>query len=375
MRTARCSGTGVGATLVAVAGLLAGCASDGSPSPSPSPTATPAAAEAAHEETPEPASVTFRSGGGGVTVNRPVSSAATDPDAVAPELRSTSALGEIDFARTLVSADRRVDEYVSLDPEARATERRRELLASALEAFAAEHLERLLGRAADPSDPFRRLRSVKVLAFANDRRATAAAVAALGEAGDPALQAAAAFTLSRLADPDTSLDALVGAARSPDVDVRVNALLALARVLGVRGSYSNFIDQEGRDRVLDLLDTALFDPEDALARGNAAAVAGALGDPRAVDSLLNLLRDEDPFVRAHTARALGKVGNRRAIGPLVDVVDESPPGVARTSVLAALTELLVKERVVVPEDLADDERTWSEFVAKSFAEQARRPLR
>ena len=36
------------------------------------------------------------------------------------------------------------------------------------------------------------------------------------------------------------------------------------------------------------------------------AALGALGDPRGVDPLLNLLRDRHPVVRTHTALALGK---------------------------------------------------------------------
>jgi len=350
--------------------VAAGCASDAAKEEAAPPAASPDAS-AASDEPPAHVVLSPR----GVSVRPGGSSARTDPDAVAPELRAPRAADENEFARTLLAADRRVDEFVNLDAEARNAARHRELLASALEAFAAEHLERLLAGAAAGTDPARRLRSMKALAFANDRRATTLAVAALGESADPPLQTAAGFTLSRLADPDTSVEALLDAARSPDVDVRVNALLALARVLEARGAYSNFIDQAGREDVLALLGSALFDPEDATARGNAAAVAGALGDTRSIDPLLNLLRDQDPFVRAHTARALGQVGNRRAIDPLVEVIDESPEGAARTSVLAALAELLAKERITVPDDIDDDERAWADFVARAFAERARRPVR
>jgi HEAT repeat protein len=150
------------------------------------------------------------------------------------------------------------------------------------------------------------------------------------------------------------------------VDVRVNVLLALWHVLEARADAGKMNDPAARDRVLPVLETALFDGEDPLARGHAAAAMGALGDARGVDPLLNLLRDKHPFVRSHTALALGKLGDRRAIRPLVEVIDETPRG-PRGAVTLGLAALLEKQGVRVPDDLPDDQRVWAELVQRSLA--------
>lgn len=290
-------------------------------------------------------------------------------------LSADPAVSPAEYERILVTADRLAGEVLSLaDATDDATLARRDEIDSALVAFATEHVERLLAGAADPREPARRVRSVRVLGFSRDRRATAVAVAAI-ETTDPALQNAAGFALARLRDMDTPLDPILAAAQSPDADVRVNALLALYVVLDRRGVVNNFRDPAGRDDVLGVLATALFDPADPTARAFAAAAAGALGDPRAVEPLLGLLQDRHPFVRTHTAIALGKLGNRAVIEPLLDVIDATPPGAPRTAVLGAIELLLEREHVDVPRGLGDDAASWREFVRKSFVEKDRRPLR
>jgi len=49
----------------------------------------------------------------------------------------------------------------------------------------------------------------------------------------------------------------------------------------------------------------------------AAKLLGEIGDPRAVDPLIDALQDEDWQVRAEAATALGKIGDAKAIGPLI----------------------------------------------------------
>ena len=311
----------------------------------------------------------------GAAVKDPIAASAVRPPATATDMA--------DFDRTLIAADERINALVR-EPASDEMDalRRREVAESAIEAFAQEHIDRVLAGAtvvttasSDPAERARRTACVKVLAFSNDRRATAAAVQALAAVGDPALRTAAAYALARLADPDTDIDALVAAVRDSDADVRVNALTALARVLDARGGVGNFIDVRTRDTLLPVLETAMFDPKDAAVRGRAAAAARALGDPRVVPSLVNLLRDKDPFVRMHTALALSRYGDREEVQPLIDVIDDTPRGPARTAVLGSLARILRRENVHVPEGLADNQSAWEDLVRRAYIEKDREPLR
>jgi HEAT repeat protein len=335
-----------------------------------------AAGETGGPEAAPDAPATAPAGGvpGGAEAGTPK---AAPPATTRPRADASPPAGsQADFERTLSAADRRIDELVRLGGATdEASVRRRDLVESAIEAFATEYVDRLLAGAADASDPVRRCTCIKALAFANDRRATPVAVAALRDSGDTAIQTAAGFALARLGDPDTDVAVLVAAVRSTDVDVRVNALVALTRVLDGRGAIGNFLDVRTRDQVLPALETALFDPEDPAVRGRAAATARALDDPRVVPSLVNLLRDKHPFVRAQTALALGQYGDRGEVLALVEVIDDTPVGPARTAVIDAITRIVKRARIEVPRDLPDEQAAWSDFVRRAYAEQDRRPLR
>ena len=271
---------------------------------------------------------------------------------------------EFELGRTLLSLDRRVDEFVFLgtQPGEKARDDRA-VAQSAIEAVTTQYLDRLLVLVADPDDPARRRIAAKSLGFTTDRRATPALIDCL-RSNDAVLQTGAAFAIARRRDPDTPLPPLLDAARAADVDVRVIALLALWHVLGARAEAGKPLDPAARDAVLPVLETALFDPDDPMVRAHAAAAMGALGDPRAVDPLLNVLRDEHPAVRTHTALALGKLGDRRAIRPLVDVIDETPRGSPRGAVLLGISLLLEHEGIATPPDMPDTRRAWSDLIQR-----------
>jgi HEAT repeat protein len=272
-----------------------------------------------------------------------------------------------EFGRSLVEMDRRVDEYVFLgsDTSAGAADRRG-LLGTALEATTARYLEQLLAAAEDAEDPSRRRTSVKALAFTKDERAAPVLARCLATKGDERLLAGATFALARIADPATPLPPLLDAARDPDPDVRSNALLALWHVLDARRDAGlPPLDGATRASAVATMEPALFDLSDPIVRGNAAAALGALGDPRAVDSLSNLLRDANPFVRTHTALALGKLGDRRAIPFLLDAIDTSPQGTPRSAVILGLSLLLEAQGIEVPPNLPQEGRAWRGFVERS----------
>jgi HEAT repeat protein len=55
------------------------------------------------------------------------------------------------------------------------------------------------------------------------------------------------------------------------------------------------------------------------ARASAAEALGSIGDPDAVEALIEALKDEDPDVCRWAAWALGRIGDRRAVEPLTAV--------------------------------------------------------
>jgi len=69
-------------------------------------------------------------------------------------------------------------------------------------------------------------------------------------------------------------------------------------------------------------------------RIEAAKALGWLSDPKAVDPLINALKDDGPMVRASSAWALGKLGDERAIDPLLALLDDKNSTVVLTSLNA-----------------------------------------
>jgi HEAT repeat protein len=74
---------------------------------------------------------------------------------------------------------------------------------------------------------------------------------------------------------------------------------------------------------------------------------GGIGDPRAMDRLLEMLGDPDPNVRGAVADALGASGSQAAAGPLLRVARDSDEHVlVRLSALCALRTLRAELRVM-----------------------------
>ena len=78
--------------------------------------------------------------------------------------------------------------------------------------------------------------------------------------------------------------------------------------------------------------------EDLIVRGRAALMLGKLGDPRAVESLIEALDAPGYQTRVHAAQSLGKLGDPRAIPPLRRVV-ETEGDTFRAAAQEALTKL------------------------------------
>jgi len=86
----------------------------------------------------------------------------------------------------------------------------------------------------------------------------------------------------------------------------------------------------GDTRAVEPLIQVLKD-KDRDGRLTAARVLGVIGDTRAVEPLIQLLRDEDRGVRMSAARALGKIGDERAVEPLTDALEDEDSLVQKTA--------------------------------------------
>jgi HEAT repeat protein len=274
--------------------------------------------------------------------------------------------------QALMDIDSRVDRYVLLasqpGEDARAE---RNLLAPALSAQVAEYKTDLLRMLADKSNEQRRRVAAKALAFSDDPAAVTALVKVLGEHGDVVLLTNTTYALGRIHSPATPAEPLLALVGDRDADVRSNALMALWHVFDAKREVGGSpLDPLAQQTALATLETALFDPADPLIRANAAAAVGALGDPRGVDSLLNLLRDDHPLVRTQTAIALGKLGDAKAIPALVKVIDSTPGGTPKRAVTLSLTTLLEKQGVHVPDSVGDEGSSWERFVREHLGSGA-----
>ncbi|MCG3135684.1 MAG: hypothetical protein HMLKMBBP_03416 [Planctomycetes bacterium] len=288
------------------------------------------------------------------------------PSAPSAQPKSPEALSE--FGRTLQTLDRWVDEYVSLaatpGEEAR---NQRTVKGAAIESEVQKFVEPLLGLALDAEAGARQRIAVKALAFVRPERADQAAatlVRIVDLRTERGLLTAATFALSRIASPRMPLDPVLGVVASDDRDVRSNALLTVWNVLEARQASGDPVDAGTRAAVLPVVEGALFDLADPLVRGHAAAALGALGDPQAVDPLLNLLRDGNAFVRTQTSLALGKLGDQRAVPAIAELLDESPKGTVRGAMILAIRLLLEKRGIAAPTDLPDDERAWRAYLER-----------
>ena len=107
---------------------------------------------------------------------------------------------------------------------------------------------------------------------------------------------------------------------------------------------------------------------------DAILALGELGDPRAYDTIVSILRDDrvDVSLRAAAAEALGELGDRRAVVPLCVIVKDSDrEDTLRQAAASALGKLGNPVAVGALKGLADD-RTVDEAVRKSAADALRK---
>ncbi len=160
-----------------------------------------------------------------------------------------------------------------------------------------------------------------------DGAVKSAAAEALGKIGDPRaippltklfrdsskiVRETAGTALVAIGEP--SVDGLIACLQDKDFVVRCHG----ARALG--GMTSDY--QYGRSwvkdpKVVDALVGALKDPDRAV-REDATIALGMIGDPKAIDPLIEAMKDG--AVKRHAIMSLGMIGDARALPPVLDAL-------------------------------------------------------
>lgn len=148
---------------------------------------------------------------------------------------------------------------------------------------------------------------------------------------------------------NTSTAALVNSLRDPSADVASEAASAL-------GSSGDATAVKPLSEVIANAD-GYFHP---VVRAAAAASLGKLGDKKAVPALISGIRDEMAEASAESVRALAAIGDPRAVAPLVEVV-RNADGFFLSFVRRAAVLALVKLG-------GPEATTMLKFVAENFDE-------
>jgi HEAT repeat protein len=146
--------------------------------------------------------------------------------------------------------------------------------------------------------------------------------------------------LSELGPEETGSEAekLLIALKSSSGSTRIAAVMALAErkekaavdpLIGildrdyppVQASAAFALGEIGDERAVEVLLQQIKDGQTDSIRSNAAIALGKIGKEEAVPGLINKLRDNKAGVRGSAAIALGRIGNETAVGPLIEVLN------------------------------------------------------
>lgn len=194
-----------------------------------------------------------------------------------------------------------------------------------------------------------RFEPVRLVARLKERRDMAALVRLL-KRGDPSMRHLAAGALGELRDP-AALAALLAALAGPDEEgVRWRAAEGLARlgepaVAGlaalagdrdpdVRWKAIVALGDIGDPRAAPTLRDRLADP-DRFVRGRSVSALARLGAP-CLPLMLEALAEADPRVRQGAAEVLGQVGDPAAVEGLLEALQDPAESVRRAAAVALL---------------------------------------
>jgi HEAT repeat protein len=160
-----------------------------------------------------------------------------------------------------------------------------------------------------------------------DGAVKSAVAEALGKLGDPkavpaliklfrdsskTVRETAGTALVAIGEP--SVDVLIESLKDKDFVVRCHAARALG---GMTTDYQIGRSWVQTPRVVDALIATLKDPDRAV-REDATIALGMIGDPRAIDALVEAMKDG--AVKRHAIMSLGMIGDVRALQPIIDAL-------------------------------------------------------
>ena len=158
---------------------------------------------------------------------------------------------------------------------------------------------------------------------------------ALGEIGDPR----AVKPLIALLDYSYDREGVHEAAAQALINIGALAVEPLVATLKNKSSLVvvEVLGKIGDSRAVEPLISILKD-ENSDVRKTAAEAFGEIGDPQAVEPLIDALEDKDWGVRLAAVRALGKIGDRRAMESLLLALKEEEE-LVRKAAAEALRQL------------------------------------
>jgi hypothetical protein len=208
------------------------------------------------------------------------------------------------------------------------------------------NFEELAKAVEKPEASYRQRIAVKSLGFTSQKGQAVKALLPVLAVDRPILLVDALYSLGLLAVPDMDLEPVTNCLAHPDADVRLNACWVVYRVALARSrstqkkEWTDLRNASGR-----LLLIVTRKSEDPFVRAHAAAALGAIGDPMAVDVLLNLLKEDDSYLRTRAAEALGQIGEPAAVPPLVEALGRAE-GPTEVKVITASIERIAKQQGV-----------------------------
>jgi HEAT repeat protein len=152
---------------------------------------------------------------------------------------------------------------------------------------------------------------------------------------------------------------------SDDPDAEWKAAIVLGEV---------HLPEEKQQAVLGLIEVLSSKRAHALTRAHAAEALGRLEDARAVQVLINALKDDYQLVRAYAARALGKLRDATAIEPLVNTLGNDIFFGARAEAAEALRNLCQKDKTLVCQTARQALHNYRKEELKRHDERSRRVL-
>ena len=133
----------------------------------------------------------------------------------------------------------------------------------------------------------------------------------------------------------------------------------------VVGAIAHALQHYKDEQVVQALIKLLREDKGNEGAANAALALGRIGDKRAVDPLLNTLRDSSNFLRARVAEGLGLIGDKRATIPLVTVLKDKDD-IVRMYTVEALGRIKDERSVEALLAALQYEGTASEEAALAF---------